>query len=72
MSKVIGTSTLSRVAGVVADLVECCNCPVSQRQVSQRMRRWSKCRSFYEALNVLYSKGIIKRHGTRGSYLYGV
>ena len=72
MSRVSGIPTLAKVAGVVVDLVECCNCPVTQKQVAQRMRRWSKGRSFYEALNELYSKGIIKRHGTRGSYLYGV
>ncbi len=67
-----GTPKLAKVAGAVADLVECCNCPVTQQQVARRMKRWYTSRSYYEPLNELVYKGIIKRYGTKGSYLYGV
>ena len=67
-----GIPKKARVAGVVADLVECCNYPVTQQQVSKRMKRWYTARSYYDALNELVYKGIIKRYGTKGSYLYGV
>jgi len=71
--RVTGVPTLAKVAGVVAELKECCGGFVSQRQVAKRMKRFgSTGRSFYQALNELVSKGIIKRQGTKGSYLYGV